>query len=249
MIEQAVSRVSQHRNESRGDTWQTAGHAYHSWMVQCDFDGTISLRDVTDTLLERFGKPGWRELEERWENGEIGSRECMRGQIALLDMSLAELHAHLATIEIDPHFVGFVNEAQRQGLPVQVVSDGMDYVIRFILERHGLGNLPVMANRLVHTGDRSWKLESPYASDNCTRASGTCKCERMAEQRKAYSHVLFVGDSTSDFCVSGKADFVLAKSRLIDYCEERGISHAPIADFSVATELLSEIVEPMRVRV
>ena len=28
------------------------------WMVQSDFDGTISLLDVTDTLLNRFGKPG-----------------------------------------------------------------------------------------------------------------------------------------------------------------------------------------------
>ena len=33
------------------------------WMVQSDFDGTISLLDVTDTLLNRFGKPGWQELE------------------------------------------------------------------------------------------------------------------------------------------------------------------------------------------
>jgi 2-hydroxy-3-keto-5-methylthiopentenyl-1-phosphate phosphatase len=32
------------------------------WMVQSDFDGTISLLDVTDTLLTRFGKPGWQEL-------------------------------------------------------------------------------------------------------------------------------------------------------------------------------------------
>src|SRR2546425_827163 len=44
------------------------------WMVQSDFDGTISLLDVTDTLLNRFGKPGWQELEDAWERGEIGSR-------------------------------------------------------------------------------------------------------------------------------------------------------------------------------
>ena len=29
------------------------------WMVQCDFDGTISVDDVTDTLLQRFGRHGW----------------------------------------------------------------------------------------------------------------------------------------------------------------------------------------------
>ena len=49
------------------------------WMVQSDFDGTISVLDVTDSLLQRFGQPGWQELEDQWERGEIGSRECMKG--------------------------------------------------------------------------------------------------------------------------------------------------------------------------
>ncbi len=40
-----------------------AGTAAAGWMVQSDFDGTISLLDVTDTLLNRFGKPGWQERE------------------------------------------------------------------------------------------------------------------------------------------------------------------------------------------
>ena len=98
------------------------GTALTGWMVQSDFDGTISLLDVTDTLLNRFGKPGWQELEEAWERGDIGSRECMKGQVALLDMSEAELQAHLDTIEIDPHFAGFVAEAKMHGVKVQVVS-------------------------------------------------------------------------------------------------------------------------------
>lgn len=56
------------------------------WRIQCDFDGTISLQDVADTLLTRHGMPGWQELEEAWERGEIGSHDCMCGQVALLDM-------------------------------------------------------------------------------------------------------------------------------------------------------------------
>src|SRR5256885_4063475 len=82
------------------------------WMVQSDFDGTISLLDVTDTLLNRFGKPGWQELEDAWERGEIGSRECMKGQVALLDMDEAELRAHLDTIEIDPRSEEHTSELQ-----------------------------------------------------------------------------------------------------------------------------------------
>jgi 2-hydroxy-3-keto-5-methylthiopentenyl-1-phosphate phosphatase len=246
MIEQSISRKTK---VVRGAFAKQSAPApvNSSWMVQSDFDGTISLRDVTDTVLERFARPGWQEIETSWERGEIGSRECMSRQIALLDMSLDELHAHLQTIEIDPLFPSFVAAAHDQGMPVQVVSDGMDYVIRFILERHGLGGLEVMANRLVQIGERSWRLDSPHASPDCARASGTCKCERMAEQRTSHGHVLYIGDASSDFCVSGKADFVLAKSRLIDYCIENDIVHAPIVDFGEAKALLTELVVPLRV--
>ncbi|WP_280188685.1 MtnX-like HAD-IB family phosphatase [Delftia sp. PS-11] len=217
------------------------------WMVQSDFDGTISLLDVTDTLLNRFGKPGWQALEDAWERGEIGSRECMKGQVALLDMDEAELQAHLDTIEIDPGFAGFVAEAQAHGMVVQVVSDGIDYAIRHVLARHGLGHLQVIANRLVQVGARSWRLESPWASARCARASGNCKCERLAEQQALHGRVLYVGDSTSDFCVSGKADFVLAKYKLIAHCERHGIAHAPFEHFAQATALLARIVLDLEV--
>ena len=61
------------------------------WTILCDFDGTISQEDVTDSLLMRFGRPGWDALEVDWRAGKIGSRQCMAGQIALLDCSEDEL--------------------------------------------------------------------------------------------------------------------------------------------------------------
>ena len=221
---------------------QRARTTGNGWMVQSDFDGTISLEDVTDTLLERFGRPGWRELEAAWERGEIGSRECMKGQVLLLDMSPAELKEHLATIAIDPHFAGFVQAARSRGMEVQVVSDGIDHAITTVLDLHGLGDIPVIANRLVQTGPRSWQLQSPYASAACERASGNCKCERLAEAQAEHGRVIYVGDSTSDFCVSGKADFVLAKYKLIDHCRAKGIAHAPFTDFRQAQALMEELV-------
>ncbi len=84
------------------------------WTLLCDFDGTISVEDTTDTLLDRFGMPGWEALEADWREGRIGSRECMAGQVALLDMNRAELDAHLAEREIDAAFPDFVRSAQAQ---------------------------------------------------------------------------------------------------------------------------------------
>ncbi len=217
------------------------------WIVQCDFDGTISLDDVTDSLLRRFGQPGWQALEEAWERNDIGSGECMKGQIALLDMSEPELMRHLDSIDIDPGFVAFVGAAGREGIEVQVVSDGLDRAIAHVLRRHGLGHLPVFANALAQTGERRWNLRTPQASAGCVRASGNCKCARAALEQALGRKVLYVGDGSSDFCVSGRVDHVLAKSRLIDHCRARGIAHQPFRDFGQALALMQTLVRGEKV--
>ena len=78
-----------------------------AWNILCDFDGTISVEDVIDSLLDRFGRPGWEALEQDWRAGRIGSRECMSGQVALLDVRQEELDAHLDGLWIDHAFPAF----------------------------------------------------------------------------------------------------------------------------------------------
>ncbi len=210
------------------------------WVILCDFDGTISLQDVTDSLLTKFGQSGHEQLEEAWLNGEIGSRECMAGQIALVDASKAELDKALSAIRIDPAFRIFVKKATQLGIQVKILSDGLDYAIRHILKPHGLDHLPVYANRLVQVGERSWKLEFPNASSNCLKASGNCKCARAALYQNDNHQVLFVGDGSSDFCVSGKVDFVLAKDKLIKHCQQHDLAHLPISGFAEALNFINE---------
>src|SRR6185369_8213968 len=64
------------------------------WTILCDFDGTVSVEDITDSLLERFARPGWQKIEQAWRRGEIGSHDCMAEQVALLDASREEIDAH-----------------------------------------------------------------------------------------------------------------------------------------------------------
>jgi 2,3-diketo-5-methylthio-1-phosphopentane phosphatase len=212
------------------------------WTLLCDFDGTVSVEDTTDTLLERFGKPGWEVLENDWRAGRINSHDCMAGQVALLDMSKSELDAHLAERAIDAAFPQFVAAAQAQELPIEILSDGLDYAIHSILSHYDLDWLPVTANRLQAVGEREWRLEFPNASRNCSVASGTCKCARAARFQGPRKRILMIGDGASDFCVSGAVDFVFAKGKLVDYCRDHNIPHAPIEGFSDALALLPALV-------
>lgn len=213
------------------------------WNILCDFDGTIAVEDVTDSLLERFAHPDWRNLEREWREGRIGSAQCMAGQIALLDASREEIDAHLCAMRLDPAFADFVDAAGAAGLDLRVISDGLDYAIEFILRRHGLSHLPVRANHLVQTGPRAWKLETPFASAHCRVASGHCKCAGVVHAHAARTRVLLIGDGASDFCAATEADFVFAKHRLIEHCRHADIPNVAIVGFADAIDLLPALLE------
>jgi len=211
-----------------------------SWTVLCDFDGTISFKDVTDTLLDAFGMPGWQALEQQWENGEIGSRDCMAGQIALLDTSQAELNECLSNLAIDPWFAEFALYARRHNVPLHIVSDGLDYAINHILQANGISAIPVFANRLRQVSERRWALDFPYHNANCLKASGVCKCG--IAKTVTPDKCLMIGDGRSDFCVSQIADHVFAKGSLVAECQKMGVPFTAIKDFSQATAELERLL-------
>jgi 2,3-diketo-5-methylthio-1-phosphopentane phosphatase len=211
-----------------------------SWNILCDFDGTIAVEDVIDSLLDRYGRPGWEILERDWRAGLIGSAVCMAGQVALLDMSRDELARHLDSLRIDQGFAGFVAATIQHGVPMEIVSDGLDHAIHAILANHGIDTLPTVANHLVQSGQRDWSLTSPYSVSGCR--AGTCKCARVEASNARGGKTLLIGDGASDFCAADRVDFVFAKNRLIEHCRAAGIPYAPIASFDEARELLPELL-------
>jgi 2-hydroxy-3-keto-5-methylthiopentenyl-1-phosphate phosphatase len=211
------------------------------WNILCDFDGTIAVEDVIDSLLDRFGRPGWEILERDWRAGVIGSAVCMAGQVALLDMSRADLDRHLDGLHIDHGFAAFVKATIEYGIPMEIVSDGLDHAIHAILANHGIDSLPTVANHLNQVDTRAWNLTSPYSAAGCR--SGTCKCARAEVAKARGGKTLLIGDGASDFCAADRVDFVFAKNRLIEHCRAAGIPYVPIASFDEAIELLPALID------
>lgn len=212
-----------------------------------DFDGTISLTDTTDLLLERFAASDWEAVEAEWLAGRIGSRECMARQIALLRVSPAALNDFIASIGIDQAFAPFVDLCQKAGAEVAVLSDGLDHVVGEVLRGAGL-SLPIFANRLEFKGDDRWALSFPYSKAGCASGAGTCKCA-MIDWRgippRAMETVL-IGDGRSDFCGAGRADHVFAKAKLVQHCRETNIPHTAFSNFSDLIPVMADWLERRR---
>jgi 2,3-diketo-5-methylthio-1-phosphopentane phosphatase len=208
--------------------------------VFVDFDGTITETDSTDLLLEHFADPAWRSVEDDWVAGRIGSRECITRQIELVRIEPRALEAFADALRTDPDFPDFVKFCRRRDIPVTILSDGLDIVIRRVLTALDL-DLPFVANRMKHLGADRWSLEFPHANGSCTSFAGTCKCAEMQNGQK--KRCFLIGDGRSDFCAAAGADFVLAKGGLLEYCAAREIPHVPFRNFRDVTALVGELID------
>ncbi|MBF0494734.1 MAG: hypothetical protein HQL28_06355, partial [Candidatus Omnitrophica bacterium] len=72
-------------------------------VVLIDFDNTITISDVLDDIIKRFSVDnGWVELEKAWVSGKIGSKECLKGQLASVSVTRPALAEYLSSVSIDP---------------------------------------------------------------------------------------------------------------------------------------------------
>ena len=210
--------------------------------VFVDFDGTISIGDTTDLILEGFADPSWRTIEADWVAGRIGSRECLARQIDLVRATPEALDAFVRAARIDPHFAGFVALCGAYGLPITVVSDGLDRIAAAMLARAGL-SLPVFANHLEWLGGQRWRLGFPHARADCRATAGHCKCATIAAE-PAGPRVL-IGDGRSDFCAAAGADLVIAKNALAEHCARSGIAFEPFSNFADASLILARWIDAL----
>lgn len=203
--------------------------------VLVDFDGTIVPGDATDSIFDAFADASWRTIEAEWQAGRMAPGACLSAQVDLLRAEPAALDALIESFEIDPGVPGFLELCRSRNVEVSVVSDGLDRAVAGVLRRHGL-DLPFRANRLVYDGDERWSLEFPHRRPACTSGAGNCKC---ASALGTTAMTVMVGDGRSDFCVSRRSSYVLAKGALAEHCASVGLSHARFENFDEAAILLT----------
>ena len=211
-----------------------------------DFDGTITRRDAIDAILENFADARWLEIEKQWRGGLIGSRDCLRAQMACVRATREELDALIDSIQVDEGFALLLEICARHQIATHIISDGFDYCIRRILEGSQLQlasllrSVRVYASQLEAGSHRGWRTNFPYFQQVCAHGCATCKPAVMRLLNRAGAPAIFVGDGLSDRYAAGSADIVFAKDSLAAYCREQAIEYVPFDELDEVAACLVE---------
>ena len=200
--------------------------------VLVDFDGTASTSDVAELLLRVFAEPSWADYDDAVDRGEMGLREAIQIQDAMLRATGDELIAYAVEhCPMDPTFGPFVNWLSASGVEVALVSDGFGFYIRPILNAAGLGDLTVISNEQMWAPDgRPGGMRFVNGHPICV-GCGTCKMNAVLTYRERHGPVAFVGDGQSDRYGALYADVTFAKGELVDHCVRDGVPFVGWNDF------------------
>jgi len=212
--------------------------------VLVDYDGTISLTDVSDKILYQLLGDRYAEDDAAYTSGLVGSRTLFESQVKQLpgdpgpSVAIAEAQAH------DPAFAGFVRLAQELEVPVEVVSDGFGFFIEPALHDLGVPDVPVVTARTFFDGSRAW-MEFPNGHPDCL-VCGTCKRQRVLGHQAAGRTVAFIGDGESDRYAAAYSDIIFAKHDLAGLCRREGWPFTEWRDFASIAAWLEETVAAWR---
>ena len=115
-------------------------------LIQCDFDGTITDEDIGFVLLDRYGRDEWRQLLRDYKEHEISVDEFNTQAFSLIKADRTTLEETTRNVyKIRDGLLELVDYCSKRGFRLVIVSNGLEFYIRIILQEIGLENLEVYA--------------------------------------------------------------------------------------------------------
>jgi 2,3-diketo-5-methylthio-1-phosphopentane phosphatase len=185
--------------------------------VLVDFDGTVSEKDASYAVLERFSHEDWRTIENEAMQGRITIPDALKVQAGMVKATALEAHQYLIeNIRIREGFREFALWCRQMNIPLEICSDGFGWTIEVLLKEWDLHWIPWTSNTTVPKAE-GWDISFPHRKEGCP-INANCKCSHLDRLKRDGAVVIFVGDGTTDACVSRIADVVIARDYLLELC-------------------------------
>lgn len=211
--------------------WKASGKPV---AIFCDFDGTITDRDVIVMVMEMFAPPEWKEITENiLKTRTLSLKEGLKQLFALLPSDKIEaIQAYVKeTVTIREGFEELLNFTRQQHIPFVVVSGGLDCLIEPILEPYQ-ERLSLFCNK-TNLSQAYMQVDMPYLNENCPVCDrcACCKVSILDNYPAEKWARLAIGDSLSDLGMCQIADAIYARGGLKQYLSEDRLAFTPFQTF------------------
>jgi HAD superfamily phosphoserine phosphatase-like hydrolase len=191
--------------------------------VLSDFDGTVTLNDTFQNVVEKFGQGDWRAVDEQYVRGEITLEECLRIQGGMVRASKPQVLDELDQVtEFRPGFDNLAEYCKTNHYPLVVVSAGLDFVIKHFLTRENLVDKVELFAAVAKCTPRGIKFDFLKLKN---KRSISFKDDTVRYYKTRADTVAYIGDGRWDLQALRNADlrFAIKNSKLAELCKEQDI--------------------------
>ncbi|UCB43015.1 MAG: MtnX-like HAD-IB family phosphatase [Dehalococcoidales bacterium] len=201
-------------------------------LVQCDFDGTVTIGDVGFMLLDAFASGDWRQWEDKYAAGEISVGRFNTEVFSMVNADKQTLLDYIkGRVVIRPGFSEFVTLCRQQDFRLVIVSNGLEFYIEQIIKDIGVPDLE------IHAADTHFHpdgLRVRYIGPDGTVVDSGPK-DAFANLFLADGYrVVYIGDGRSDFEPARRCHMVFAAAdggNLLSYCHRENVECQPYISF------------------
>jgi 2-hydroxy-3-keto-5-methylthiopentenyl-1-phosphate phosphatase len=201
-------------------------------VIFCDFDGTITERDMIVSLVEKFAAPGYESIRDGIFSQQISVQEGVERMFQLIPSAKKDelVQYALETAKIRDGFQEFVTYCTENGITFLVTSGGIDFFVEPILNR--FKDIERIYCNSADFSGKNIRILWPHGCDeHCDGGCGLCKPSLVRDYPAEQFTRVVIGDSVTDLKAARLADLVIARSLLLKTCGEEGLSHEPFTDF------------------
>jgi 2-hydroxy-3-keto-5-methylthiopentenyl-1-phosphate phosphatase len=208
----------------------------NKYAIITDFDGTVTTRDIGNTLALRAGSITLQGIEEDYKQNK-DAKEWMAYHFGRMNFSKEEFEELvLSFAKIRPGFDELAGYAKQNAIPFEIASGGLDIYISPVLKRGNIKDIIVYSMRGVFDG-RKIKVDFPHFADLTLE---DFKKSRVDFYKQKGYKVIFAGDGPSDFPAAKSAGIVFAADKLAKLCKTNKIKFFELKDFKPVLEILKK---------
>jgi 2-hydroxy-3-keto-5-methylthiopentenyl-1-phosphate phosphatase len=199
--------------------------------VQLDFDGTVTVEDISFLLLDTFVGSGWRKYLDEYSAGKISVgafNKKVFGMMIADKKTMTDFVLNSPHVKIRPGLKEFIDYCKNKGIEVVIVSNGLTFYIEAILNKLGINGLGIHAAENVFS---PCGIMVKYLGPNGKELEAGFKEAYTEMLCKMGYQVIYVGDGFSDISPSRKAKYVFATADLLKRCREEKFKCYPFNDF------------------
>ncbi|MEX2104244.1 MAG: 2-hydroxy-3-keto-5-methylthiopentenyl-1-phosphate phosphatase [Bacilli bacterium] len=209
-------------------------------LLFCDFDGTVTKSDNIVAIMKHFNPPGWKSITADILGQKLSVKAGVGKLFSLLPSSQKQEFTDfvLGQAVIRDGFAEFVHYTREHRIPLLIVSGGIDFFVKPILEPYQLEE-NIYCNGSDFTRDTITITWPHPCKTGCDNECGLCKVSILNEYNSEVYEKIVIGDSITDLAAAKRADFVIARDFLLEKCESLRLAHQSFETFYDVIDILS----------